>query len=292
METTSQQRDADDRRTEVVAEVGINHNGSLDLALRLIDVAELAGADYVKFQKRTPELCVPDDQKDRPRETPWGTMPYLEYKKRIEFGEEEFDVIDDYCARLGIPWFLSVWDEPSVMFAAQYDSAPYIKIPSACITDAHLVRKVATTGRHVIFSTGMSTLDEVDVAESIVRQVAGEGRYTILHCHSAYPAPHDELNLRMIPELRERYLARVGYSGHEYGLEPSVWAVVMGAEMIERHVTLSHDMWGSDHEASVEPLPLVQLVKRIRSAERAMGDGEDRVWESEKPARTRLRGGA
>lgn len=273
--------------TEIVAEIGRNHNGSIEIASRLIDAACFAGADFIKFQKRDPDVCVPEDQRYVRRETPWGEMAYLSYCHRMEFSAEEHHQLEEYAERAGLGSFFSVWDEPSLAFALQFRSR-YVKIPSAKLTDAHLVRKAAESGRHVILSTGMSTTDEIDIAESILRHSASE--YTLMHCHSAYPAPYEELNLRAIHTLKERYLCRVGYSGHEYGVASTVWAVAMGAEIVERHITLDHNMWGSDHESSVEPHAFHRMVQRIRTLEDARGDGELRLWKSELPAREKLRG--
>lgn len=276
----------------VIAEIGQNHNGDVELAKRLIDAAYFAswaGAGQgvaVKFQKRTPALCVPESMRGEMRDTPWGRMPYLDYRDRLELGEAEYDELHEYAAERKMPLFMSVWDEPSLAFALSYDPE-WIKIPSALLTDAHLVRKAARSGRHVIVSTGMSTMDEVKVAETILRQNATA--YTFLHCHSCYPAPRDELNLKVIPALRKTFLCDVGYSSHEPGIDTAKSTVMLGATMIEKHLTLDRSMWGSDHESSIEPLEFARLVANVRSFERALGDGEKRVWPSEQLKRDQLR---
>jgi N-acetylneuraminate synthase len=273
-------------RTTVIAEIGINHNGSLEAAKRLIDVAKVAGADAVKFQKRTPELCVSPTMRDSKRETPWGEMTYLEYRHRLEFGREEFDAIDRYCRAQQIEWFLSVWDLPSLEFALSYEPRS-LKIPSAMLTHTRLLRGAAATGIRTFVSTGMSTESEVDRAAEIFRGEAAP--FVLMHCHSSYPAPSEELDLDCIRSLRERYDCPVGYSGHEFGLVPSIVAVSLGAVAIERHITLDRNMYGSDQRASVEPVGLIKLVKFVRSAESVRGDGCVKLHASEQPARDKLR---
>lgn len=268
----------------VIAEIGINHNGDLDAALRLIDVAADAGADAVKFQMRTPELCTPRDQWDLRRETPWGEMDYFEYRHRVEFGHDEYAAIDAHARSRGIHWFASCWDEPSVDFMEDF-SPPAYKIASASVTDLDLIRRTVRTGAPVICSTGMSTLDEIDRA---VAELRPDGAL-LTHATSTYPCPIEELNLRMIGTLRERYGVPVGYSGHETGIAPSVAAAVLGACVVERHVTLDRTMWGSDQAASLEPQGLQRLVRDIRAVERALGDGVKVVYESELGPRQKLR---
>ena len=268
----------------IVAEVGINHNGDLDLAKRLIDAAHSAGCDAVKFQKRTPELCVPAHQRDVPRETPWGVMSYLEYRKRLEFGLDEYRVIDRYCQERGIPWFVSVWDEAAVDFMEDLNT-PCIKIPSAALTDGPLLTRVARTSRSTILSTGMSTLDEI---RSAMKRLSGVP-LMLTHATSTYPCPPEELNLRAIPALKAEFAVPVGYSGHEIGLQTTYAAVVLGACLVERHITLDRARWGADQAASVEPQGFSRLVRDIRVIEKALGDGVKRVFESEKPSIRRLR---
>ncbi len=273
--------------TYIIAEIGINHNGSMETAKKLIDIAAVAGCDAVKFQKRNPDVCVPDHQKDIPRDTPWGTMSYIDYKYRMEFGQEEYDEIDLYCKSKGIEWSASPWDMDSLDFLLQYD-IPFLKIPSAMITNEELMRASAKSGKEIIFSTGMSTLEETDQAVEWMRQENAD--FSILHCNSTYPAPLEDLNLKCIETLRERYGCEVGYSGHEFRLGTTVASVYLGATIIERHITLDRTMWGSDHLASVEPQGLIKLVKGIRELEIALGDGPKRITDGELPVRKKLRG--
>ena len=269
----------------VIAEIGINHNGSIDIAKRLIDAAFLAGCDAVKLQKRTPERCVPFDQWDVERDTPWGRMTYIKYRHKMEFGKEQFDEIERYCRTRGIAWFVSCWDEESVEFMEQYD-LPCYKAPSASLTDVDLIRKMKLTGKPIIASTGMSTMEEIETALRLV----GLDNLLIAHTTSTYPCPAQELNLRMIHTLKNLYPENpIGYSGHETGLAPTWAAVALGATFVERHITLDRAMWGSDQAASVEIGGLVRLVQNIRDIERAMGDGIKRVYPSEIGQRNKLR---
>ena len=270
--------------TYVIAEIGINHNGSLDLAKQLIDVAMVAGCDAVKFQKRTPELCVPEAQRDVMRETPWGLMTYLDYRYRVELDEDDYAEIDRYCRERGITWFASCWDKASVDFMEAFDPACY-KVASASITDDELVDRIAETGRLVILSTGMSTMDEIRGAVTRL----GESDLLIAHATSTYPCRPEELNLRMIHTLRAEFDRPIGYSGHEVGLQTTLAAVVMGACFVERHITLDRAMWGTDQSASVEPGGLMRLVRDIRTIESALGDGIKRVYESELPSLEKMR---
>lgn len=270
--------------TYIIAEIGINHNGDLETAKKLIDAAVLAGCDAVKFQKRTPELCVPRDQWDIPRETPWGCLSYIEYKKRIEFGPEKYKEIDRYCSEKGIAWFASCWDEPSVDFIEQFNPACY-KIASASLTDDNLLKHINERGRPMILSTGMSTMDEIRHAVSLL----DKDRLLIAHCTSTYPCKPEQLNLRVIQTLKQEFNCPVGYSGHEVGLQTTLAAVVLGACFVERHITLDRAMWGSDHAASVEPGGLTRLVRDIRVIEAGMGDGVKQVYDDEIPIRKKLR---
>jgi N-acetylneuraminate synthase len=268
----------------IVAEIGINHNGDIELAKKMIDTAVHAGVNAVKFQKRTPELCVPPDQRNHMRETPWGYITYLEYRNKVEFGKEEYSQLDQHCKQKGIPWFASVWDEPSVDFLAAYDPICY-KVPSASLTDHQLLKHLRTTGRPIILSTGMSTMQQIRAAV----EVLGQTDLLITHATSTYPCEPDELNLRMIQTLRENFTCPIGYSGHEVGLIPSVVAVAMGACLVERHLTLDRALWGNDQAASVEPVGFERLVKYIRVTEQALGDGVKRVYESELTSMRKLR---
>ncbi|MBX6331547.1 MAG: N-acetylneuraminate synthase family protein [Gemmatimonadaceae bacterium] len=268
----------------IVAEIGINHNGDVDIARQLIATAQRCGCDAVKFQKRTPELCVPPEQRDLMRETPWGLMTYLEYRHRVEFGRRDYEEIDAYCRKQRITWFASCWDEQSVDFIESFNP-PCYKIASACLTDDALLRHHRSTGRPLVLSTGMSTIEQIDHAV----EVLGTNDLILLHATSSYPAKAEELNLRAIFTLRERYGVPVGYSGHEVGLVQTVAAATLGACLVERHITLDRAMWGSDQAASVEPPGLQRLVRDIRVVETAMGDGQKRVYESELPLIKRLR---
>ena len=274
----------DEHPCYVLAEIGINHNGDLDLAKRLVDAAVQAGCNAVKFQKRTPELCVPEAQRQVMRETPWGIMPYIEYRHRVEFSEDEYDAIDKHCRENAIPWFASCWDLPSLQFFRRFNPPAY-KIPSALITDMELLSACRETGKPLIMSTGMSTMEQIRKAVEVV----GQERLVLCHCTSTYPCPPAELNLRMITTLRDEFNCPIGYSGHEVGLQTTTAAAVLGACLIERHITLDRSMWGSDQAASVEPHGLARLVRDIRVIETAMGDGRKRVYESEHAVRRKLR---
>ena len=274
----------DGHPTYVVAEIGINHNGNLDIAKELILAAKDADVDAVKFQKRTPEVCVPKEQQTQMRETPWGYIPYLEYRYKVEFGEKEYKEIDQLCKQIGIDWFVSVWDPDSVDFMEQFSPVCY-KLPSASLTDDELLMKVRKTGRPMILSTGMSTLDQIDHAVELV----GQEDLLITHATSAYPCDPKELNLKMVQTLRDKFSCPIGYSGHEVGLVTSVVAVAMGACLVERHFTLDRAMWGNDQAASVEPVGFERLVKYIRVTEDALGDGVKKVYDSEMSSLKKLR---
>ena len=260
----------------IVGEIGINHNGDVDVVKKLIDVAADTGLNAVKFQKRTPELCVPRDQWDIERDTPWGVMKYIDYRYKVEFNEAEYKEISDYCASKGVDWFASPWDEEAVNFLEGFDTLCY-KIASASVTDIPLLEKIRATGRPVIMSSGMSTMDEIRAGANAL----GMDNLLICHSTSAYPCDLSELNLNMIKTLAEEFDVPIGYSGHETGLTTSVVATVLGACLIERHITLDRAMWGSDQSASVEPQGVARLVRDIRATESALGDGVKRVYDSE-----------
>jgi len=268
----------------VIAEIGINHNGEVGIAKKLVDAAVLAGCDAVKFQKRTPELCIPPEQRNVMKETPWGLMSYLEYRQHIEWSYKEYTEIDTYCREKGITWFASCWDEPSVDFIEGFDPVCY-KIPSACLSDGALLEYINSKGRLVILSTGMSTMEEISRAVTLLDQ----DRLLITHSTSSYPCKPEELNLRTIPRLQQMFECPVGYSGHEVGLQTTYAAVVIGACLVERHITLDRAMWGSDQAASVEPSGFMRLVRDIHTIESALGDGVKRVYESELLNLQRLR---
>jgi N-acetylneuraminate synthase len=267
----------------VIAEIGINHNGDIDTARKLIDVAAAAGCDAVKFQKRTVDVVYPAEELARPRESPFGTTNG-DLKFGLEFGLEEYREIDRYCKERKISWFASCWDEASVDFIAHF-KVPCFKIASASLTDDNLLRYTRSKGRPILLSTGMSTLDQIDHA---VEQL-GKKDLVVLHTTSTYPAFYEELNIRVIPVLKQRYDIPVGYSGHETGLSTTIASVAMGACVVERHITLDRSMWGSDQAASVEPQGFMRLVRDIRLVETAMGDGVKRVIEREVPIMKKLR---
>jgi N-acetylneuraminate synthase len=267
----------------VVAEIGINHNGDPEIAKKLIDAAVNSGCNAVKFQKRTVEVVYTPEELARPRENPFGPTNG-DLKHGLEFGQREYETINRYCQEKGIPWFASCWDEASVDFIEQFEP-PCYKIASASLTDDALLRYTRRCGRPIIMSTGMSTLKQVDHAV----EVLGRDDLILLHTNSTYPSRVEELNLRVIHTLRERYGVPVGYSGHEVGLATSVAAVALGACVVERHITLDRAMWGSDQAASVEPAGFARLVKDIRAVEKSLGDGKKSVFESEVPVQQKLR---
>ena len=282
------------KKTYIIAEIGINHNGDLKNALRLIDIAAAAGCDAVKFQKRNPDVCVPEHQKNVMRDTPWGQMTYLDYKYKVEFEAPEYNAIAAHCEMHGIEWSASPWDMDSLEFLKQYD-VPFLKVPSAMLTNDELLEGCVASGKRVIFSTGMSTKEEIDHAVAVLRKAKlvhnNPHKIGLLHCNSTYPAPINELNLSGIQTLQQEYSDfEIGYSGHEFRLGTTVASVYLGASIIERHITLDRQMWGSDHLASVEPQGLFKLVSGIRELEEAFGDGVIQVTESEKPVRAKLRG--
>lgn len=269
----------------IIGEIGINHNGDIEVAKKLMEVAKNAGADAVKFQKRTPELCVPEHQRSQMRDTPWGYITYLDYRYKVEFDEEAYMEIDRFAKEIGIDWFASSWDIPSLELIERFNP-PAHKIPSALLTDLELLRAYRATGKPLIVSTGMSTLNEIKSALEII----GEDNLILCHTTSSYPCPPEELNLRMIQTLRDMTSqCPIGYSGHEVGLVPSAVAVALGACLVERHITLDRAMWGSDQSASVEPQGLASLVKYIRVTERSLGDGVKRVYDSELSSLSKLR---
>jgi N-acetylneuraminate synthase len=268
----------------VIAEIGINHNGSLDDAINLMKVAKKAKCDAVKFQKRNPEVCVPEEQKYIMRETPWGTMTYLDYRYRVEFGLEEYKKIDQIAKELEIDWFASPWDVSSVVFLREM-KVPVIKIASACLTDDGILDAVKESNIPAILSTGMSTIAEIDHAVSRLDKT----KLVLMAATSSYPMNPIEANLRTIKTLIDRYQVPVGYSGHEVGLQISIAAAALGACVIERHITLDRAMWGSDQAASLEPQGIEHLVRDIRIVESALGDGVKKVWESELEPMKKLR---
>jgi N-acetylneuraminate synthase len=267
----------------IIAEIGINHNGSVDLARKLIDAAVESGCDAVKFQKRTVDVVYSAAELERPRESPFGRTNG-DLKHGLELGESDYHAIDDYCRQKSIDWFASCWDEASVDFVARF-RPPCFKIASASLTDTRLLRHHRRHKVPILLSTGMSTLEQIDEAVDAL----GSNDLVLLHTTSTYPSQVEELNLRVIEILKNRYGVPVGYSGHEVGLAPSIGAVALGACVIERHITLDRAMWGSDHAASVEPAGFRRLVKDIRALEASLGDGVKRIWESEVAIMQKLR---
>ena len=279
-------------KTYIVAEIGINHNGDVEIAEHLIRAADFAGADAVKFQKRTPRISTPRPEWDKVRQTPWGTITYLEYRERVELSIEAYDKLAGLALNLGLDFIVSVWDlmalEEVLTLGHQLTA---LKIPSAMLTNYKLVEYAAGVNKPIILSTGMSTLAEISEAVAITRAAQRESESILLHCPSVYPCNPTELNLKMLGTLAQRYPDfTIGYSGHEVGLAPSVAAVPLGARLIERHITLDRSMWGSDQSSSVEPQGFLRLVKDIRLVEQAMGDGIKQVYPSEQEALRKLRG--
>lgn len=270
----------------LIAEIGINHNGDLQTAKRLIDAVFACSWNCAKFQKRDPDACVPARQKNVPKDTPWGKMTYLEYRKKIEFGKTEYDYIDEYCKAKPLDWTSSVWDMNSLNFMLDYD-IPFLKIPSAKISDKKLVEAVAKTGIPVIASTGMSTLKEVDDLVDIMKRYSCE--FALMHTNSSYPTPIEDININCIKTLKKRYNCVVGYSGHEYNVEPTVYASVLGVKIIERHITLNHKMWGTDQAASLEVAAMDILRKRVRDIDLVLGDGRKRITPVEKAIKLKLK---
>ncbi|GAB6282309.1 MAG: N-acetylneuraminate synthase family protein [Ignavibacterium sp.] len=269
----------------IIAEIGINHNGSVEIAKKLIEGAKFAGCDAVKFQKRTPEICVPKDQWDKERDTPWGKISYIEYRHKMEFNKEQFEEIIDYCNEKNILWFASCWDEEAVDFIESFTPKLY-KIASACLTDVNLLLKHRALKKPTILSTGMSTMEEIETAVDVLSQE----NLLIAHSTSTYPCKLEELNLNMIKTLQKKYPdIPIGYSGHEVGLAPSWAAVALGASFVERHITLDRAMWGTDQAASVEIMGFYRLISNIRDIEKSLGDGIKKVYDSELSSKKKLR---
>ncbi|MCU0330508.1 MAG: N-acetylneuraminate synthase family protein, partial [Candidatus Kapabacteria bacterium] len=276
----------DGHESYIIAEIGINHNGSVDIAKKMILGAVVAGANCVKFQKRTPEICVPKDQWLIERDTPWGRMTYIDYRHRVEFTADQYGELSAFCAMHEIDWTVSCWDEQAVHFMEEHFDVPFYKAASASLTDHSLLQTMQATGKPLMISTGMSTMAEIESAVESLDQ----HNLLIAHATSSYPAPLSELNLRMIETLRAMYPGiPIGYSGHETGLATTYAAVALGASFVERHITLDRAMWGTDQAASVELGGLARLVRDVRDIESALGDGVKRVYDSEIGPRTKLR---
>ena len=269
-----------------IGEIGINHNGDIQIAKKLMDSVFACNWNCVKFQKRNPDICVPEKQKNVMRDTPWGKMTYLDYKYKVEFGKKEYDYIDTYCKEKPLDWTASVWDIDSLNFLLNYD-VPFIKIPSALLTHLELLKEAAKTDITLIVSTGMSTFDEIDTAVNLIAKYGAKP--ILMHTNSSYPTPLSELNLNLIPVLKDRYDCIIGYSGHEFDLEPTVIAVALGAKVIERHITLSHNIWGTDQKSSLEVNAMDMLKKRANEVLDIMGSTLKEVTPSEIPIREKLR---
>ncbi len=275
-----------------ISEIGINHNGSLAIAKDLILMAKECGADVVKFQKRNPAMCVPQEQMSIIRDTPWGKMTYLDYKKKIEFKKEDYDEIDRFCKEKGIKWTVSVWDIDSAKFIFENYDVPFIKIASACITDIKLLEYIRDNyNGHVIFSTGMSTIEEIKEAAKIFDY----NNITVMLCNSSYPSVDEELDLRALELLKqelnigEENMSRLGYSGHEKDILPTIMAKTLGAEVIERHITLDKGMWGTDQFASLEPKELKVLINSLNRIDVILGNSDITVYPSEEKIKKKLR---
>jgi len=273
-------------KTFIISEIGINHNGDINIVKKLIDIAKGTGCDAVKFQKRNPDICIPENKKDDKRETPWGEMTYLEYKQRLEFGKEEYDEIDRYCKEKEIEWFASAWDIESQLFLRHYN-LKYNKIASPMLTHKRLLETVSEEGKHTFISTGMSTMEQIEKAVKIFKDYGCS--FELMHCNSSYPTEDFNSNLSCIKTLRERFDCNVGYSGHEKGIQITLAAVALGATSIERHVTLDRYMYGSDQFASVNPMDLLKICKIIKVIESAIGDGKKTLREEEKKSLNSLR---
>jgi len=263
----------------VIAEIGINHNGSLEIAKQLIRMAKECGCDAVKFQKRDVSVCIPFWKRNDTRETPWGKLTYFEYKKKLEFSREEYDAIDNYCKSLHIDWFASPWDINSLKFLRKYD-LKYNKIASAMLTNIPLLNAVAKEGKFTFVSTGMSTMKNIERAVNIFRKY--ECPFALMHCVGTYPAKNDDLNLRMIPMLKKRFKCPVGYSDHSRGVLAASLAVALGACAIEKHITLDRTMFGTDQANSLEKRGLEILVRDVHSVSSMLGDGKKRLLDEEK----------
>ena len=254
----------------LIAEIGINHNGNIKKAYELIQLANKYGFDAVKFQKREPEISTPDFQKNLMRQTPWGYISYIDYKKKIEFGNKEYKLIDNYCKKLGIQWFASAWDIESQKFLKKF-KCKYNKIASAMLTNYQLCEIVAKEKKHTFISTGMSNLNEIERTIKIFKK--NRCKFTLLHCVSSYPCPDEKLNLNTISTLKKKFKCPVGYSGHETSTSPSLIAYLLGAEVIERHITLDRSNWGTDQSASLEEQGIRNLTSLIEKSSSILGNG-------------------
>ena len=263
----------------LIAEIGINHNGSVQTAKKLIDMAKKYNFDSVKFQKRDPDISTPEDQKLKMRDTPWGYISYLDYKKKIDFDLKEFKEIDEYCKKIGIMWFASSWDINSQNFLKRF-KCKFNKIASSMVTNHKLLEVIAKEKKHTFISTGMSDLKDIEATIKIFKKF--KCKFTLLHCVSTYPCKEEDLNLNMIPVLKKKYKCPIGYSGHEPSVSPSIIAAVLGAEVIERHITLDRSMWGTDQSASLAPEGLKNLNNILSKIPQILGDGKKKFLSDEK----------
>ena len=270
----------------LIAEIGINHNGSLQLAKKLIDLAKKYGFDAVKFQKRNPDVSTPEYLKETIRSTPWGEITYLKYKKKIEFGYKEFKEIDKYCKKKKIIWFASAWDIESQKFLKKFNLR-YNKVASAMLTNFKLIEEIAKEKKKTLISTGLATLKDVEKCVKIFKKA--KCKFVLMHCVSAYPCPPEKLNLNSIISLKKKFKCEVGYSGHETSVSPTILAYYLGAKYIERHITLDRSMYGSDQSASIEPNGLKSLVDSVRKIETALGNGKKVFLKEEKIMAKKLR---
>tara|TARA_B100000900_G_scaffold315718_1_gene274649 strand:- start:18343 stop:19182 length:840 start_codon:yes stop_codon:yes gene_type:complete len=272
--------------TKIIAEIGINHNGDINKAKQLILMAKDCGCDYVKFQKRNPDICVPENQKKIMRETPWGYMSYLDYKKKIEFSKDDYKIIDDFCKEENIEWFASVWDLDSLKFIEQFNVTTH-KIASAMVTNLELVKEIAMCKKYTFISTGMCELEDIDKVVDIFKEVNCD--FELMHSVSTYPAAEKDLNLSLISFYKKRYNCNVGYSGHESTISPSVIAAAFGASSLERHITLDRSLYGTDQSASVERRGLMELVNMVRKIPIVLGTPQKKMLEVEKPIAKKMR---
>ena len=263
----------------LIAEIGINHNGSLKLAKKLIDLAKKYNFNAVKFQKRNLDICIPEHQKNQIRNTPWGVMTYLEYKKRIEFGLKEFKEINRYCKKIKIDWFCSPWDLESIKFLKKFNTK-YNKIASAMITNNKLLEVIAKEKKTTFISTGMCNIKDIDNAVKIFKK--NKCKFILMHCVSTYPCPEDDLNLNLLTVYKNKYKCEIGYSGHEDTVSPTLAAWVLGADYIERHITLNRSMYGTDQAASLAEAGIRELTTILSKFPRILGEGKKKITKEEK----------
>jgi len=267
------------KKTYLIAEIGINHNGSLKLAKKLIDLAKKYNFDAVKFQKRSPEISTPEIQKKVIRETPWGLMTYLDYKKKIEFGYKEFNQIDKYCKKIKIDWFVSCWDIQSIHFMKKY-KVKFNKVASAMLTNLNFLDELSKQKKMTLISTGMSNMKDIEKAVKIFKR--NRCKFALMHCVSEYPCADNLLNLNMIQTLRNKFKCPVGYSGHESTVSPSIIACALGADYLERHITIDRAMWGTDQAASLSEQGIHNLTDVVHRLNAILGNGKKKKTTKEK----------